>query len=241
MILALFLLVTATIQPPAPAVGDLITVDFENAPVLDKSTAYEVVAQQGKRVVVRTFEPKPFTITGTTGGVRFADVVVPVRSVLPLNDPLTPAPLKPPREAAMPRRPFVAIGLAALAALLAWLAVYLRSRRRVDAPVVPALPPQEQFRRTVLTLRDDPRAPRRWAALADATRAYLAATQPHLGAELTTTEVCARLSVEQGVVTEILRQGDYEKFSPWGAPLANFDAIADRALALIPVEREVAA
>jgi hypothetical protein len=241
MILATLLLVTATYTPAAPTVGDPIAIEFRGTPQLDRSAEYEVVSQQGNRVVVRTFEPRSFALSGVVEGVRFRNLIVPVKSVLTPADPLTPAPLKPPVAAPAPRLPFVLIGIAALAAALAWLAVYLRSRRQRVMPVVPALPPAEQFRQTVLALRDDPRAPRRWATLADATRAYLAATHPHLGAELTTTELCARLSPEQAVVTDILRQGDYEKFSPWGAPLASFDALADGALQLLPVETEVAA
>jgi hypothetical protein len=90
---------------------------------------------------------------------------------------------------------------------------------------------------------------RRWARLADATREYLAAVDPRLGLELTTREVLAQLSgapapspvpaAEGGgaplsTISAILRQGDLEKFSPWGALPADFTALANRALDLAP-------
>ena len=82
----------------------------------------------------------------------------------------------------------------------------------------------------------------RWANLADAVRAYLAAVRPDLGAELTTSEVLARIETLAGeppavqpsgrrrYVATILRQGDFEKFSPWGAAQGDFDDALNRAL-----------
>ena len=247
MFLPILALLTVTIQPAAPAVGDRITVTFD-APVtsVDRSEAFEVVEQQGARVVVRTFEPKPFamsgTMLGTTGSVRFRNLIVPVRSVLKEKDGLAPAPLMPPRPEAYPRLPFVAMAIAAAVAALAWFLAWRTSRRQV-IPVEPVLPADVRFRRTVEALRTQPQ-PRRWAALADATRVYLAATRPRLGTELTTTELLRRHG--DAVVEDILRQGDLEKFSPYGPAPMDFDALATRALELIPTEddpakREVAA
>ncbi|MEA2490885.1 MAG: hypothetical protein QOH21_2677, partial [Acidobacteriota bacterium] len=70
MLLPILALLTVTIQPAAPAVGDRITVTFD-APVtsIDRSESFEVVEQQGARVVVRTFEPKPFAMSGTMSQV----------------------------------------------------------------------------------------------------------------------------------------------------------------------------
>ena len=38
----ILLLVTATFRPPAPTVGDLITIDFRQSVVLDRSPQYEI-------------------------------------------------------------------------------------------------------------------------------------------------------------------------------------------------------
>jgi hypothetical protein len=243
MILVLAL-VTATLQPAAPRVGDRITVTFAAPVVLDASPAYEVVERQGNRVVVRTFEPKPFVMSGTAGGVRFSNLRVPVSSVLGPNDDLSPAPLAPPRRVPYPLAPFVALGIAALAAVAAWALLWSRSRKRVAAPLPSAgvVRPEDRYRRAVLALRSNPSRPARWAMLANETRAYLAATRPHLGGDLTTSELVPRLREHEDIVREILRQGDLEKFSPRGAPLRDFDEVAARALELVtPRESEVAA
>lgn len=221
----ILLLVTATFRPPAPTVGDPITVDFTAPVMLDKSPHYEIVSQSGSRAVIRTFEPRPFAISGRVGDVAFRNMIVPVRSVLQPADSLAPAPLKPPRLEPFPRLPFVAIGIAALLAAAAWTLVSVLARRAVRI-VTPAIPPAERFRAAVIALRDDPGAHRRWSRLADATREYL-----DLGLELTTREVLARLS-DPPLISEILRQGDLEKFSPWGARPGDFASLANRALEL---------
>ena len=239
----ILLVLTAFFRPAAPTVGDPITIQFPQTAVLDRSPDYEIVSQRGNTVVIRTFEPHPFAIHGRAGNVVFRNMIVPVRSVLKRGDNMTPAPLKPPRREPYPRLPFVLIAAAALAAVAVWSAVILRSRVRIE-PVVPLLPPAEQFRAAVIALRDDPRLPRRWARLADALREYLAATS-QLGRELTTSEVVVRVRVgppplaaaESGgpaLIAEILRQGDLEKFSPWGPAQADFESIANRAIELVP-------
>jgi hypothetical protein len=234
MILAILALVSATFTPAQPTVGDPITIDFTATVKLDPSQEYEIVSSSGNRVVVRTFAPKPFMLSGTAGDVHFTNLVVPVRSVLK-NDDLKPAPLVPPRDVPYPREAWIAIGIAALLAIGSWTLVWWRSRATVEH-LVPAVPPDVQFRRAV----HDARARRqRWAYLADATRAYLAATRPNLGSELTTSEVLRRCS--DPVVADILRQGDLEKFSTWGAAAMDFESIAARALELAPEKVEVAA
>ena len=237
----IFLIFTATFRPATPTVGDLITIEFQQPVVLDQSESYEIVSQSGRRVVVRTFQPKPFELKGVSGSVRFAKLMVPVRSVLKPNDKLEPAPLRPPEPVTYPRAPFIAIGIAALAAALAWGAVLLLARRTSDATrraLEPEMAPADRFRATVAALRADARHPTRWASLADATRLYLASLSPHLGVELTTSQLLPRVDAEHvASVAQILRQGDLEKFSPWGAPPADFDSLADRALELIPVPR----
>jgi len=92
--------------------------------------------------------------------------------------------------------------------------------------------PGERYRATVAALRSDTDGAMRWARLADATRAYLAATDGRFGKDLTTAEVL-RAVPDSGALREILRQGDLEKFSPWGPAPADFDAVADRALRII--------
>ena len=237
MIVLAFVLaaVTANIQPSAPKVGDLITIEFTGPVTLDPSSEFEVVSQQGNRIVVRTFVPKPFGMSGTVGSARFENLVVPVTSVLAPNDPLTPAPLAPPVEVPYPRAPFLAIAIAALAAIATWAAVWWRAKHPAKPAVVqPTLSPEERFRNAVLALRRNREHPRRWATLADETRAFLAATR-HLGSELTTTELVPRLAEHDRNAEDILRNGDIEKFAPRGTPRAEFDEVADRALALAEV------
>jgi hypothetical protein len=215
VILAVLTVVSITLQPAQPKVGDLITVRFEQPVTLDAAQDYEVVSRSGNQVVLRTFLPKPFVLSGVTGNVRFTNLVVPVGSVLQQNDQLTPAPLVPPREVPYPREPFIAIAVAALVAIAAWAVVWWRSRRQQEViQPVPLLAPDERFRRAVLSLRENPSEPLRWARLADETRAYLAATRPNLPSDLTTSELVPRLGEPERVVEVILRMGDVEKFAP---------------------------
>lgn len=238
IVLALILAtVTTTIHPPAPAVGDLITLEFAGPVSLDASDAYEIVAQEENRVLIRTFQPKPFVVSGTAGAIRFDDLVIPVRSVLKQNDDMQPAPLAPPVPVPYERGPFLLIGAAALAAIAAWALVWFASKAATPAEAtLPPLAAGARFRRAVDALRTHPEQPRRWAALADETRRYLAATRPRHEAALTTTELLARVAAGERVVEEILRQGDLEKFDPAGARPRDFDEVAARALALVREE-----
>lgn len=212
----ILLLVTATFRPPAPTVGDLITIDFQQTVRLDPSPQYEIVSQRGRRAVIRTFEPKPFTISGRMGDVAFRNMVVPVHSVLKPRDNLSPAPLKPPRSEAYPWMPFVLIAVAALLAIAAWTAAVLLARRAAAANAPqPAILPEERFRKAVAAARS-------WAQLADAVRVYIGATTK------TTTEVLAQTS--SSLLDEVLHQGDLEKFSPWGPRPGDLRALKQRAL-----------
>jgi hypothetical protein len=230
MILPILAAVVVTLQPPAPTVGDRITVQFEGRVALEPSRDYEIVEQRDSRVVVRTFSPKPFALAGTVGEVRFRNLMIPVQSVLKPNDDLKPAPLAPPQAVPYPRAPFVAIAAAAACAVAAWAGVWWAARRRNKLAIaVSLIPADERFRRAVAAAKAQPE---RWAALADATRSFLAETRPQLGSDLTTTELLPRLSEEERIVREILRQGDLEKFSVDGAEPENFDDVANRALEL---------
>jgi hypothetical protein len=225
----LFLLIT-TFQPPRPTIGDPVTITFPSPTTLDTSANYEVIARNGNSVVIRTFVPHTIAVTG-----RAADgpvsVMIPIHPVLKPDDKLEPAPLKPPKPEAWPRMPFVAIGIAALAAIAGWASLVMLANRLVSKPHI-VFVPADEFRRRLRTLRSD--SPKRWAALADAVRAYLALVRLDFGAELTTSELLARIDAERAggaaLVGAILRQGDLEKFSPWGATAADFDAIAGQAL-----------
>ena len=229
ILVALLAAVTATYTPAAPTVGDPITVTFAAPVRVDESPEYEIVSQRGNQVVVRSFRPQPFALSGVAGGVRFAGLTVPMRSVLRQGDDLKPAPLTPPAARPHPHMPFIAIGAAALAGVAAWLLVWRFARKRADVAAEPMIAPEERFRRAVAVAKSNPE---RWAALADATRAYLAATRPRLGSDLTTTELVPRLQNDERIVLEILRQGDLEKFSIDGAEPEDFDDVARRALEL---------
>jgi hypothetical protein len=232
MMLSVLALVAVSFTPPAPTVGDLITVRFEDGVVLDPSEQYEIVSQEEATVVIRTFQPMPLLLSGRRGDTGFRNLVIPVRSVLRPDDDLTPAPLAPPLSSPYPRAPFVAIALAALAAALAWSTVWLALRRRSMVVPAVAVSPAERFRRAVRFLQAERARPRRWAALADETRTYLAVTRSSLGSELTTSELVPRLGEGERVVADILRQGDLEKFSRSGAAPVDFDSFAERALDL---------
>ena len=232
MIPIFLLAVTITFRPPNPTVGDLVTVEVPPAsgPVmLEPSPQYEIVSRRPNAIVIRTFDPRPLTLSGTAGNEHFAGIVIPVRSVLKQGDTMEPAPLLPPHSIAYPRGPFIAIGAVALAAILAWLAVFACARRlaRATAPV-PALSPVERFRAEIGA------AAGHWAALADATRHYLASHG--FGAELTTRELLAVLPEDiRPIASEVLREGDLDKFSPWGSAAPDFHATAARALTLIEI------
>jgi len=223
---ALFFLLITTFEPAKPTIGDPITITFAAPTTIDASSDYEIVSRRGNTVVIRTFVPHTIAVNG-----RAADgpvsVMIPIHSVLKPDDKLEPAPLKPPRAETWPRMPFVAIGIAALAAIAAWIAVVMLAKRRVPKPLIVVIP-AEEFVRRVRALRPD--APKCWAALADIVRAYLAAVRADLGAELTTSELLSR--IDHSTIATILRQGDLEKFSPWGAAPADFEDVAKRALEL---------
>jgi hypothetical protein len=128
---------------------------------------------------------------------------------------------------------------------MAWALVFFLARRKEkEGEIPPQMPAADRFRATVLALVRNPRG-QRWAALADATRRYLASLTPYLGPDLTTSQLLPRIdAAHAAVVTEILRRGDAEKFSPWGAPPGDFETIAMRALELIPApppQEEIAA
>src|SRR5687768_17539724 len=139
-----FLVVTATFQPVAPTVGDPITIQFAAPVTLNSSPQFEIVSQQPTVVVIRSFQPKPFPISGRVGDTYFRNMVVPMKSVLKPNDTMEPAPLQPPMEPEYPRAPFIAIATAAGLALLTWAAVWWLARRKAVASMPElAMPPAD--------------------------------------------------------------------------------------------------
>jgi hypothetical protein len=234
-------MISATFHPAKPTVGDLISIDFPQAVTLDASPSFEVVSHARQHYVIRTFEPKPIALSGVAGDVRFRNLVLPVRSVLGGKPLQTPSPLKPPHPLPSSSLPWILLGAALLAAIAAWTFVWLRARRERVIPQ-PILTPAEQFRASVERART---SKQHWASLADAVRLYLA--QRGYGAELTTSQLLPHLPHEQPLIAEILRLGDYEKFSPWGAPADDFEALVSRASAILnayeprPADEEKAA
>jgi hypothetical protein len=220
-------MISATFHPAKPAVGDLISIDFLKPVTLDASPSFEIVSHNGAHYVIRTFEPKPIALTGVAGDVRFRGLTVPVRSVLGAKDAQTPSPLKPPHPLPSPALPLILIGAALLAAIAAWAIVWFRARRR-RVVAQPVLTPADQFRAAVVAAST---SSQRWASLADALRVYLA--QRGYGAELTTSQLLPLLPREHELIADILQRGDYEKFSPWGEPQGDFDAVAARAPAIL--------
>jgi hypothetical protein len=238
----LFLVLITMFHPARATIGDPITIDFAAPTTVDPSPDYEVVSRAANSVVIRSFVPHTITVTGRSADGPVS-VMIPIYSVLKPDDKLEPAPLKPPKPEPWPRLPFIAIGIAALAAIAAWTGVVLLAKRRVPKPRI-VIVPAEAFRARVLALRSN--TPMRWATLADAVRSYLASVRAELGSELTTAEILAR--VEDNALARILRQGDLEKFSPWGAAPADFEEARNHALAIPswaepqpPVEEAVAA
>jgi hypothetical protein len=219
-------MISVTFHPAKPTVGDLISIDFPRPVTLEASPSYEVVLHARQHYVIRTFEPKPIALSGIAGDVRFRNLVVPVRSVLGANESReVPSPLKPPHPLPSPSLPLILIAAALLAAIGAWTLVFFRRPRVVVRPV---LTPADQFRVSVEQAR---KSKQHWASLADALRAYLA--RRGYGAELTTSQLLPLLPHEHQLIADILRLGDYEKFSPWGAPQDDFEALASRVPAIL--------
>jgi hypothetical protein len=211
----------------AVTVGDPVTIDLPKGTVVQPSPDYEIVSRSGSRLTVRTFQPKSFTVKGTSGGRPFAQTV-DVRSVLTPGDDLVPAPLVPPRGGNEPWLPWILVALAALSAIAAWIRLLPR-RPKVVEVIEPPLTPEQRFEAAV---RAAAASSQPWARLADALRDYLSAVAD-LPLDLTTTQLLARTensTIEYSTITEVLREGDLEKFSPWGVRRTDFDDVARKAL-----------
>jgi len=248
----------ATHTPAAPTVGDRVAVHFEIAGdervMLDRSAEYEVISSSRDGAVVRTFKPQPVVlsgrVTGPRGGLAFRRLILPMHSVLRKGDDGKPAPLTPPVAIPPPITAWIALAVAAAVAVAAWIVLYRMARQPAIPAMAPPPAPDEELRAAVAAIRRE--SSLRWAALADATRHYLARMVPlQLGHELTTRQLLAQLpsvstlSEWQALVRQIVVEGDLDKFSPWGAS-AEIESILAETLRVLPSpfrasEQEVAA
>lgn len=261
LLLALAIVVSGSVQyePANPTVGDLVTITLpdpgEGKVSLIPDESYEVVEISGARVVVRSFRPGTLRVVGEilTPGEQTQrhTVEIEVRSVLAENDDLQPAPLVLPKPLAPDRTAWWAIGIAAVAALAAWLALWQVSKRMTSTEdgegswrVDPAAAYLERLNRIARLPDED----ERWRQLADATRWILPRVDGSLGPELTTSEVLGTMRVRGAdprtvvLVDRILHGGDWAKFSPFGAPDDTSNAVLESARSLASlVRREEAA
>lgn len=233
-------------EPAAPTVGDPVRIEYQIAPgariVPDVSSDYEIVSADGSTMIVRSFRPGALTVAGAVerdGGIRepFRGPTIEVRSVLAENDELKPAPVKPPVAPPAEKLPRIAIACAAGAALLAWAAVLLwKVRERPDGALI--LGPDQTFRARLDALRRRPFEQQAVAEVAELTREFLARRDPTFARELTSTELISRLRESPDFrfaspVSDVLREGDLAKFSPWGSHYDGMGPLVDRAEKLL--------
>ena len=238
--------------PSNPTVGDPVTIEYrvtEGERILPlEEEGYEIVSADGGTLVVRSFRPGPFTVQGTVerDGISqpFSGPRVDVRSVLVEGDALEPAPLKPPVELPVQRMPLLAIAGAAVAAIIAWAALFLLKGRSIlpDAPVATR---EHLYIERLENLRTRPFDQAAVAEVAELVREYLASNDSGLARELTSRELLerARHSTATGIaapLSEVLREGDLAKFSPWGSHFGAMGPLVDRAEAVVRVESEAA-
>ncbi|MGK2857219.1 MAG: hypothetical protein ACSLFQ_08435 [Thermoanaerobaculia bacterium] len=260
MILALLIALVASqlsVSPATPTVGDAITLRMRGEPFeVRPSAEFEIVSASPNEVVIRSFRPGPLRVeyaVRVPGELPASGAAeIEIVSVLAPDDKLEPAPLRPPKPLPRDDRAWIAIAVAAGVAALLWLALalLLRSRATAVLPGVPAFEdPADTFRAALERIRSLRDGEAKWVALSGATRVYLAATDPSLGVELTSSELLVamrrsgRPNEETAAIESILRGGDWTKFSPFGPPRVEIASLVEDALALVParVEREVAA
>ncbi|HEY0591891.1 MAG TPA: hypothetical protein VGF40_08995 [Thermoanaerobaculia bacterium] len=240
------------IRPAAPTVGVPIEIRFtgEERPkiTIEKSDDYEIVRSGGPAAVVRSFRPGPITVRGRVeaagGGFGFRALTIDVRSVLAEDDSLEPAPYRPPRELPPNRAAWWAVGLASLAAIALWAAVFrLRETapRAAPAPGRPALAPRAEYLAELRKARALDLHPG-VVVIAGALRRFLARVHPAWGLDLTSRELRRELRRHRvrtdivSTVDQVLLEADLEKFSPWGAPEVDKDELIDRAERLVELD-----
>lgn len=233
-----------------PTVGDPIAVDLDLRPgeraELAPLEGVEIVAQNDGGVTVRGFRPGThvlqFLVTGEGGTTREISRAIEISSVLHADDDLQPAPLAPPVPLGPNRTSWIAIGLAAFGAVAVWLYLLWMPRTRGTAPAA-GLSASEELLRAIERVRRMSPSDERFATLSDAARQFLARVDPRLGRELTTSEVMERLHAHFpgwliSDVRDVLSEGDYAKFSPWGGRAARFESVLQEAADLAVLDRE---
>lgn len=257
LLLAFLLVAAGSVQyePASPTVGDLITVTYPEtgggtlSVVPDE--AFEIVGVSGNRVVVRSFRPGTIRVVGeilTPGQQTQRNTVeIEIRSVLAENDDLQPAPLVLPKPLERDHTPWWAIGIAAVAAALAWVALYLVSTRfRAEQGEDEAwkIDPANAFLERLNRIGRLPDEEERWRQLADSTRWLLPCIDSSFGRELTTSEILAAMrgrhesSEAIALIDRILHGGDWAKFSPFGAPQDASAAVLVEARSLAGLVRQ---
>lgn len=254
--IALLLLVAlggppARVSPAAPTVGDPIAIRFpeERAKItLEESDAYEIVKSGASPAVIRAFRPGPIAVRGrlesANGSFRFRDLRIEVRSVLAEDDSLEPAPFRPPREIPPNRIAWWAIGLAALAAVALWTAVW--RMRDAAAPVAASaagssLPARTEYLAELRRARSLELHPS-LVLIGGAMRRFLSRVHPSWSLDLTSRELRRELRRHRvreelvSTVDRVLVEADLEKFSPWGAPEVDRDALIESAGKLVELD-----
>lgn len=235
------------VTPKAPTVGDLILLEFATTGggrvLLDPSADLEIVSQRGGQVVIRSFRTGPLALTGRLlsdgRATQFRNLSIEIQSVLAPGDALRPAPLRPPMPLQHDPRVDWWLGGIATVAVLLWIGVLVRHRRRASTLEVPALPAREEFIEAVERARRE-KGDDFLLILSDGIRRYFARTDQRLSRDLSRTEFLETIgpmirSDQLSIVVSVLSQADWLKFSGSRTVVADRTLI-DRALELLPAE-----
>lgn len=221
--LSLLLAVQMSVSPPAPTVGDSVTLSPAHAEVTFGEVAdgqcYELVAKSATSLVVRSFVPGRCRVEFElieAQQTRRHGLEIEVASVLTEGEEES-SPLRPPQQVPIDPRAWWSIGLAGAAAILAWGLVLLRPARAAEAAGLPLLSPWDELLEAVQRVGGSP-GPAGQIAAADALRRFLSRSSPSLRRELTSRELVHLLRAagdpRSEQVHSILRIGDRAKFAP---------------------------
>lgn len=237
--------------PPVlgPTVGDPVAIEVDLEPgevvTLGPVEGVEMIEQSPDRVLVRSFRPGtirvPLVVTGNDAQTRELVTEIQVASVLRGEDDLEPSPLAPPIPPPPNRVAWVAIAIASAAAVFVWLGL-LRRPEPLPGTSRVSLSASEELLRAIARVRQMSPSDERFATLSDATRRFLSRVDPDLDRALTTRELIERLRgrfpewlIED--VSDVLSEGDYAKFSPWGGRSGRFETIVKEANDLAVIDR----
>jgi hypothetical protein len=233
-----------------PTVGDPVEVDLGRVAgetiEIDPPEGIEVDRETESGVVVRSFRPGPVTLEAILwsdgGEPRSITRQIEIASVLHPDDDLEPAPLSPPLPLRGNRGAWIAIAAAAVAAAAAW-AWLMSTPSRGSVAERWSISPSAELIQTIEKIRRLPPSDVRIARVSDAVRQFLSRVDPSLRRSLTSAELLGRIRrrapepiVEE--VRDILHEGDYAKFAPWGGRAGRFDVVADEARHLAVLDRE---